>query len=75
MYVVQDPVEHVIYPLVPRNWSVAEWWLVNFAVIAIVFLLSYLLERRMQPLFQAYTIYFRDAVAPSRAALTARERA
>ena len=47
MYVIQNPVEHTIYPMIPRDWTVAAWWFVNAAVVAIVFLLSYLLERKM----------------------------
>jgi peptidoglycan/LPS O-acetylase OafA/YrhL len=60
MYVIQNPVEHTIYPMVPREWTVAAWWMVNAAVVAIVFVLSYLLERKMQPVFQAYTAHFRE---------------
>jgi peptidoglycan/LPS O-acetylase OafA/YrhL len=61
MYVIQSPVERTIYPLIPRDWTVAAWWVVNGVVIVIVFLLSNLLERKIQPLFQAYTAHFREA--------------
>jgi len=63
MYVIHGPVAHTIYPMVPRDWAEVEWWLVNAAVIAAVFLMSYLLEVKMQPMFRAYMVHFQKVAA------------
>jgi len=49
LYVIQNPVEHAVFPRVPAGRPGGTWWTVCLAILCVVFALSYLLERRFQP--------------------------
>lgn len=49
LYMIQNPIEKLIYPYVPLSWPLGGWWAINLLIVLLTVLAAYLLELKYQP--------------------------
>ncbi len=49
LYLIQNPIERTVFPLISKSSSIEVWWSVSFAVFMIVVVTSCFLELVLQP--------------------------
>jgi peptidoglycan/LPS O-acetylase OafA/YrhL len=49
LYMLQNPIERVIYPHVPRAWNLGLWWGVNTLIFILAVMAACFLELKFQP--------------------------